>query len=77
MLSIPGVFTNHCFREANKVADKMASLGHNRNQLHIYTLPSQLKGLLNTDKQQIPSFRIKKRKPAMIVYEPLEVFTWC
>lgn len=31
------VTVQHCFREVNKVADKLASLSHTHRQQHIYT----------------------------------------
>ncbi|XP_060214024.1 uncharacterized protein LOC132641152 isoform X2 [Lycium barbarum] len=32
-----GVITRHCFREANEVADKLATQGHRSNENCIYT----------------------------------------
>ncbi|XP_075082606.1 uncharacterized protein LOC142166877 [Nicotiana tabacum] len=68
------IFTNHCFREANQVADRMASLSHNQENQYICTnfcsLPSQIKGLLNTYRWQMLSFRVKKRGPSMLKFDP-------
>ncbi|XP_070036476.1 uncharacterized protein [Nicotiana tomentosiformis] len=68
------IFTNHCFREANQVADRMASLSHNQENQYICTnfcsLPSQIKGLLNTYRWQMLSFRVKKRRPSMLTFDP-------
>ncbi|XP_075101931.1 uncharacterized protein LOC142177353 [Nicotiana tabacum] len=69
-----GLIIRHCFREANQVVDKMASLSHQLEEVYIFTyfdtLPRQVKGLLNVDRWQIPAFRVKKRRPSTIVYEP-------
>uniref|UniRef100_M0ZK97 RNase H family protein n=1 Tax=Solanum tuberosum TaxID=4113 RepID=M0ZK97_SOLTU len=47
------VITRHCFREANKVADKLASMSHNTDAIKVYTqyrdLPTTIRGLLTTD----------------------------
>ncbi|WMV39129.1 hypothetical protein MTR67_032514 [Solanum verrucosum] len=65
---------NHCYREANRVADKLVSYSHLTNTTIVITdtssLPAHVKGLLNLDKWQFPSFRIKKRKPSLIYYDP-------
>ncbi|KAK6781530.1 hypothetical protein RDI58_019326 [Solanum bulbocastanum] len=57
---------NHCYREANRVADKLASYSHLTNTSIILTdtsgLSAHVKGLLNLDKWQFPSFRIKKKR---------------
>lgn len=45
---------NHCFREANRVADKLASYSHLTNTTIVLTdtseLPAYVKGLLNLEK---------------------------
>lgn len=48
--------TQHCYREANRVADmfgRLVTLSHNHKKLCIYytfgLLPEQIKGLVNTD----------------------------
>ncbi|KAK4341343.1 hypothetical protein RND71_039844 [Anisodus tanguticus] len=68
------VSTNHSFREANKVANKLASLSHTTGHTCIYTnydtLPRQIKGLLNTDRWQLSSFRVRRRKHGAIIYDP-------
>ncbi|KAH0671069.1 hypothetical protein KY289_025562 [Solanum tuberosum] len=65
---------NHCYREANRVTDKLASYSHLTNTTIVITdtfgLPAHVKGLLNLDKWQFPSFRVKKRKPSLIYYDP-------
>ncbi|KAH0632683.1 hypothetical protein KY284_035469 [Solanum tuberosum] len=57
---------NQCYREANKVADKLASCSHLTNTTIVFTdtsgLPAHVKGLLNLDKWQFSSFRIKKKE---------------
>ncbi|KAG5620548.1 hypothetical protein H5410_005766, partial [Solanum commersonii] len=61
-----GVITRHCFIEANKVAEKLASISHNIDVIKVYTqyidLPTTIRGLLTTDRWQFPSFRVKMRK---------------
>uniref|UniRef100_M1D3M3 RNase H family protein n=1 Tax=Solanum tuberosum TaxID=4113 RepID=M1D3M3_SOLTU len=65
---------NHCFKEANKVADKLASMSHSINSVKIYTdhnsLPRKVKGLFNLDRWQFPSFRTKRKKPSLIYFDP-------
>lgn len=69
-----GLFIGHCFREANEVADRMAYLSHPLEETHIYnylqTMPRQVKGLLNVDRWQFPSFQIKKRRSNSLECEP-------
>ncbi|XP_075084722.1 uncharacterized protein LOC142167977 [Nicotiana tabacum] len=69
-----GVQTRQCFTQANQVADRLASLSHTTYEVHIYThfnsLPRDIRGFLNTDRWQLPSFRVKKRKPGGLIYEP-------
>ncbi|KAH0769665.1 hypothetical protein KY290_013646 [Solanum tuberosum] len=50
----------HCFREANKPAEKLASLSHG----------AEVRGLINMDRWEFPSFRMKPVKPSYLVYEP-------
>lgn len=69
------ISTQHCLREANKVADKLASLIHNLTNAQIYSklnaIPGIVKGFLNMDKWKFPSFRAKKCKPSFLIYNPL------
>ncbi|OIT37319.1 putative ribonuclease h protein [Nicotiana attenuata] len=69
-----GIIIRHCFKEANRVADRMASLSHKTVAVYINTnfetLPRQVKGLLNTDRWNLPTFRVMKRKPSKLIYEP-------
>ncbi|KAG5568381.1 hypothetical protein H5410_064601, partial [Solanum commersonii] len=48
-----GYHISHCFREANKPADKLASLSHGVEEIHVFnsfsSLPKQVKGLINMD----------------------------
>ncbi|XP_019233534.1 PREDICTED: uncharacterized protein LOC109214100 [Nicotiana attenuata] len=57
-----GLIIRQCFREANQVADNMASLIHPLEEVYIFTyfdtLPRQVKGLLNVDRWQISAFRV-------------------
>ncbi|WMV47051.1 hypothetical protein MTR67_040436 [Solanum verrucosum] len=56
----------HVFREANQLADFIANTAINSEQKLIYQqfnqLPSQGKKILNIDKHQVPSVRIKTRR---------------
>ncbi|WMV08040.1 hypothetical protein MTR67_001425 [Solanum verrucosum] len=36
LVGLHGITTTHCYREANKVADKLASIGHSLESLKIY-----------------------------------------
>ena len=57
---------NHCFREANHVADKLASMSHFVEEVQVFTqpstIPTQIRGLLNFDKWQFPFLRVKKKQ---------------
>ncbi|XP_075099097.1 uncharacterized protein LOC142175982 [Nicotiana tabacum] len=68
-----GFVINHCFREANKPADKLASLSHISNIIHVFNsfvdFPNQVKGLVNMDRWDIPSFRIKIAKPGHVIHD--------
>ncbi|XP_070046145.1 uncharacterized protein [Nicotiana tomentosiformis] len=59
-----GLIIRHCFREENQVADKMASLSHQLEEVYIFTyfdkLLRQVKGLLNVDRWKISALRVKK-----------------
>lgn len=70
-----GFTIRHCYREANKPADKLATISHVYNEDQEFTsyvsLPSQVKGLVNMDGWNILSFRIKPTKPCLIYHEPL------
>ncbi|WMV18303.1 hypothetical protein MTR67_011688 [Solanum verrucosum] len=69
-----GYHISHCFREANKPADKLASLSHGAEEIHVFnsfsSLPKQVRGLINMDRWEFPSFRMKPVKPSYLVYEP-------
>ncbi|XP_060170788.1 uncharacterized protein LOC132601740 [Lycium barbarum] len=69
-----GITIQHCFREANQVADKLASLSHHLQETHIYTsfdiMPRQIKGLLNVDRWQLPTFRARGKRPGVLTLEP-------
>ncbi|KAH0633460.1 hypothetical protein KY284_036246 [Solanum tuberosum] len=69
-----GFEIKHCFREANRPVDKLASMSHNFESIHVFyshtELPNQVKGLVNMDKWDIHSFRIKMNKPSHIIYDP-------
>lgn len=65
---------NHCFRESNQVADKLASLSHDslQNQpFHNFDeLPRQVRGIMNMDKWSLPAFRIVDKRRTDITFEP-------
>lgn len=56
----------HVFREANKLADKLANEAFeqtNAIQIHVFQqLSVECRGIVNMDKAEIPSLRIKTRK---------------
>ncbi|OIT22092.1 hypothetical protein A4A49_54076 [Nicotiana attenuata] len=56
----------HCFREANKVADALANEGAEINVVKwfysTHELPSQARGHLYMDKDQLPNYRIRYSK---------------
>ncbi|KAG5617264.1 hypothetical protein H5410_017088 [Solanum commersonii] len=74
LLDTHHIHTTHCMREANKVADKLASLNHKSGNNCIYTtyssLPRQIIGLVNIDRWQIPSFKVRKRNHGAIIFDP-------
>lgn len=63
----------HIFREANQFADKLANTTIDQKQHMLIQsfqqLPTQSKGILNMDKAQIASSRIKTRKINIIQHE--------
>uniref|UniRef100_M1BVH0 RNase H family protein n=2 Tax=Solanum tuberosum TaxID=4113 RepID=M1BVH0_SOLTU len=69
-----GFTINHCLREANQPANKLASisLSTDVNQVfNSYTnLPSLVKGLVNLDRMNLPTFRSKRTKDANLIFEP-------
>lgn len=73
MVEEHGIVTRHRFREANKVADKLAFMSHSTEEVCIYTefdtLSRQIRGLLNADRWQLPSFRVKRRRSSLLTYE--------
>ncbi|XP_060195447.1 uncharacterized protein LOC132624733 [Lycium barbarum] len=68
------ISTRHCYREANKVADRLAAQSHSQDGLCIFntfaSLPEQIRGLLNTDRWNLPSIRVKKKNARMLTYDP-------
>lgn len=60
------IITIYCFREANQVADKLASLSHTAEDVCIYnqfnTPPRQIKGLVNTDQMEIAIHSSQEKK---------------
>ncbi|KAK6777571.1 hypothetical protein RDI58_024289 [Solanum bulbocastanum] len=63
-----------CFREANKVADKLANLSHGISQNQMFQsyeeLPLKVKGLLRLDRLGLPNLRTTNKKKAEITYDP-------
>ncbi|KAH0716614.1 hypothetical protein KY290_012893 [Solanum tuberosum] len=66
---------NHCSREANRSADSLATLSHKvvgvKTFNLFFELPSNIRGLVHTDKWSLPTFRSKSAKLANIIYDPL------
>lgn len=54
LVEVHGFNINHCFREANKPADKLAALSHSYDDSQVFNslshLLQQVKGLINMDK---------------------------
>ncbi|XP_060210896.1 uncharacterized protein LOC132637896 [Lycium barbarum] len=69
-----GFNISHCFREANKPADKLASFSHSTNGIQVFNsfsvVPRSVRELINLDKWNLPSFRIRPVKPSLRVYDP-------
>ncbi|XP_075083349.1 uncharacterized protein LOC142167092 [Nicotiana tabacum] len=65
---------NHCFRESNQVADKLASLSHDSLQTQVFLsfvdLPTQVRGIMNMDRWKLPTIRIADKRIAEIPFEP-------
>jgi len=58
-----GFITSHCFREAKKPTDILASMSYSVDAIHDFNsfsdLPREVRGLINTDKWELPSFRMQ------------------
>ncbi|XP_059306149.1 uncharacterized protein LOC132057525 [Lycium ferocissimum] len=69
-----GFIMQHCYREGNKVADKLAALSHgntNNQTYYVYEdLPNQVKGLMTLDRWSLPAFRTVKKARSNIKYDP-------
>lgn len=56
----------HWFREANRVADKLASTSHSHDQPQAFNsfddLPREIRGLITVHRWNMPSFRTSKEK---------------
>ncbi|KAG5616898.1 hypothetical protein H5410_016722 [Solanum commersonii] len=56
----------HTYREANYLADYLANIAIDSNNKQKFwgfgELPSSARGLINIDKQQIQSFRVRRSK---------------
>nr|XP_009615317.1 uncharacterized protein LOC104108057 [Nicotiana tomentosiformis] len=74
MIEVHSFNINHCFREANRPANNLATLSHRIEGNKIFNLfsdlPSHIRGLVNMDKWSLPTFRIKHTKPTNIIYDP-------
>ncbi|XP_019231300.1 PREDICTED: uncharacterized protein LOC109212139 [Nicotiana attenuata] len=64
---------NHCFRESNQVADKLASLSHESLQNQLFhnfdEVPRQVRGIMNMDKWSLLAFRVVDKR-TYITFEP-------
>ncbi|OIT30843.1 putative ribonuclease h protein, partial [Nicotiana attenuata] len=71
---IQKMIEDHSFREANRPADSLTTLSHRIEGNMIFNLfsdlPNHIKGLVNMDKWDLPTFRIKHTKPSNIIYDP-------
>jgi len=67
----------HCYREANKVADKLASLCHTNQQSTMFTtfaeLPRRIKGLMTMDRWNMANFRTIRKNKIEIIGTRLEM----
>lgn len=54
---------DHCYRESNRVADALATLGQQeRSFFHkLSALPSGLRSLISMDSVNLPSIRVRRR----------------
>ncbi|OIT38479.1 hypothetical protein A4A49_61806, partial [Nicotiana attenuata] len=68
-----GFEINHCLRESNRPGDKLPNLSHSLDKIHVFNffpgLPNRVKGLVNMDRWNLPSFTIKKIIPSHINYD--------
>ncbi|XP_060195216.1 uncharacterized protein LOC132624453 [Lycium barbarum] len=69
-----GFIITHCYRKANKPADKLAAFSHGGGVIQTFNffsdIPASIKGLLNMDRWGTPSFRINAIKDSNLVYDP-------
>uniref|UniRef100_M1DFI8 RNase H family protein n=1 Tax=Solanum tuberosum TaxID=4113 RepID=M1DFI8_SOLTU len=69
-----GFILSHCYREANKVADHLASLSYDNPNDMAYDvfaeLPTRVKGLMNMDRWEMTNFRTMKKKRNDLIWEP-------
>lgn len=69
-----GFILSHCYREANKVADLLASLGYDNGNNKTYEsfvdLPTRVKGLMSMDRCEMTNFRTMKKKSNELVWDP-------
>ncbi|XP_060202439.1 uncharacterized protein LOC132630860 [Lycium barbarum] len=74
VVEVHGFNISHCFREANKPADKLADLSHSTVGIQTFNsfseLPRHVSGLINLDTWNMPSFKVKPVKPALFVFNP-------
>ncbi|KAH0757706.1 hypothetical protein KY290_021199 [Solanum tuberosum] len=66
MIEQEGIQVKHVFREGNQLADALANNAHNHTEKQVYNqfnqLPVICRKILNMDKRQVMSLRIKTRK---------------
>ncbi|KAK6796465.1 hypothetical protein RDI58_004166 [Solanum bulbocastanum] len=71
ILDLASIKFEHCYREANQLADWLAKMAVNSQTSNIYLsaqqLPKAAKGLLIMDKRQVPSIRSKVDKEIFFV----------
>lgn len=69
-----GFIISRCFRVANKPVNILASRSYSVSTIHDFNffcdLPREVRGLINTDRWELPSFRMQQVKPSNFIYEP-------
>ncbi|WMV35109.1 hypothetical protein MTR67_028494, partial [Solanum verrucosum] len=63
-----------CFRKANKSVDILAFKSYSVDAIHDFNsfsdLSREVRGLINTNRWELPSFRMQQVKPSNFIYEP-------
>ncbi|KAK4372946.1 hypothetical protein RND71_008330 [Anisodus tanguticus] len=63
-----GLVVQHCYREANKVVDRLAAISHSHKQYLVFTdytgLPREIRGMMQLDRMEMASFQVRQKKAA-------------